>query len=161
MSASSFTPIPPAFQAKGRPMILALRPPIRAIPVRARERYHNVLVPVPRGIDQSNVSGPRLYCRQRCDGRPMAPLVRRRANKRRDCQYTDSPPHDVSLLLLLLFRRPAHFHTEARLDARDWVSPIIKAISGLGHAVIKYLPSGAEQRSRCPALITKLAFSDG
>ena len=53
----------PAFQAKGRPMILALRPPVRAIPITARERHDNVLmrVPVVMRLDQSNVTGPCLY----------------------------------------------------------------------------------------------------
>jgi len=76
-------------------MILALRPPIRAI--RARERYDNVPVPVVMRIDQSNVSGPCLYCCQRRDGRGAARVVRSRANQRCDWECTDSPPHDVSL----------------------------------------------------------------
>jgi hypothetical protein len=61
MGAGAFAPIPPTFQAKGRPMVLALRPPIGAIRVTARERYDNVLVPGVMRIDRSHVSGPCLY----------------------------------------------------------------------------------------------------
>jgi hypothetical protein len=93
-------------------MILALLPPVRAIPVMARERYDDVLVAVVMRIDQSNVSGPCLYSGYRCDGRGVARFVRSRANQRRGCECTDSPPHDVSLLYSCSFVAPAHSHIE-------------------------------------------------
>jgi hypothetical protein len=76
----SVTPKPPAFWGpKERPMILALRPPVRAISIRARERYDDVLARVPV-----------------CDGRSMTRFVRSSANQRRDRECIDNPPHDLT-----------------------------------------------------------------
>lgn len=73
----SVTPKPPAFRdSKKRPMVLALWPPVRAIPVMARQRYDNVRVRVPV-----------------CDRRSVTRFVRSRANQCRARECTDNPPH--------------------------------------------------------------------
>src|SRR5215471_21431324 len=96
MSTGSFTPIPPAFHAKGRPMILTLRPPVRAILIVARERNDNA---VAMRRDGSDVTERCLYSGQRCDGRGVRRFVPSHADQRRDCECTDSPPHDISPFL--------------------------------------------------------------
>jgi hypothetical protein len=98
----SVTPKPPAFWGpKERRMVLALRPPVRAISIRARERYDDVLARVPV-----------------CDGRSMTRFVRSCANQRRDRECIDNPPHDLPL-----FQTPARSsflaqsHNRQRLSA--------------------------------------------
>ena len=102
----SVTPKAPAFWGpKKRPMILALWPPVRAIPIGARERYDNVLTRVPVR-----------------DGRGVTRFVRSRANQRRDRECKNSLPHDVPPFLLILFRRPGSFS----LSGLPWALRIIK-----------------------------------
>jgi hypothetical protein len=97
------TPKPPALRgAKKGPMVLALWPPVWAIPVRARERYDDVLARVPV-----------------CDGRCMTRLVRSRANQRRDRECTDEPPHDVPLSYSCPFVALAQCHNRHWPSAPD------------------------------------------
>jgi hypothetical protein len=70
-------------------MVLTLRPPVRTIPVMAREGYDNVRVRVPV-----------------CDRRGVTRFVRSRANQCRARECTDNPPHDVSPSLFFTVRRP-------------------------------------------------------
>jgi hypothetical protein len=106
----SFTPKPPAFRDSGkRPMVLALRPPVRAIPVRTRERYDNVLVRVPVR-----------------DRRGVTRFVRSRANQCGARECTDNPPHDIPLLYFASFLALGHSHNRPSFSACQWASLIIK-----------------------------------
>ena len=140
----SVTPKAPAFWGpKKRPMILALWPPVRAIPIGARERYDNVLTRVPVR-----------------DGRGVTRFVRSRANQRRDRECKNSLPHDVPAFLLILFRRPGSFslsalpssdsfHSLNGSENIDYIEELKLVAWGHGSPDEGRAPSFASLRLRC------------